>query len=38
MSESSDEEVLRRASTAASYTHEDDANGIIVEKKAQNNG
>ena len=38
MSESSDEEVLRRASTAASYTHEDDANGIIVEKKTQNNG
>ena len=38
MSESSDEEVLRRASTAASYTHEDDANGIIVEKKAPNNG
>lgn len=38
MSESSDEEVLRRASTAASYTHEDDANGIIVEKAPVDNG
>lgn len=38
MSESSDEEVLRRASTVASHTHEDDANGIIVEKTPSNNG
>ena len=38
MSESSDEEVLRRASTAASHTHEDDANGIIIEKTPSDNG
>lgn len=34
MSESSDEDVLRRASTKASYTHEADSNGIIVKKSA----
>lgn len=31
MSESSDEDVLRRASTAAGHTHQEDDNGIIVE-------
>jgi hypothetical protein len=35
MSESSDEEVLRRASTAAYHTHEADSNGIIVKKSAE---